>query len=104
MDFQTLLEDALKDESEGIEHYEKLAELASEKHAPIIRDILKEERQHLRFLKEIAGETIWACNESDANQGSENEPVEEQNKADDSVHEASNSAPKETDSKPMSLK
>lgn len=93
MDFQTLLEDALKDESEGIEHYEKLAELADEKHAPIIRDIVKEERQHLKFLKEIAGETIWACADSNANKSSENEHNQEQNKAETTSIETENTVP-----------
>ena len=93
MDFQTLLEDAIKDESEGIEHYEKLAELAGENHAPIIRDIVKEERQHLQFLKEIAGETIWACAESTSNKSSENEQNQEQNEAEPSTLEDENTAP-----------
>ena len=93
MDFQTLLEDALKDESEGIEHYEKLAELAGEKHAPIIRDIVKEERQHLKLLKEIAGETIWACANSISNKSSENEHNQEQNEAGPSTLEKENTVP-----------
>ena len=93
MDFQTLLEDALKDESEGIEHYEKLAELAGEKHAPIIRDIVKEERQHLKLLKEIAGETIWACANSISNKSSENEHNQEQNEAGPSTLEDENTVP-----------
>ena len=93
MDFQTLLEDAIKDESEGIEHYEKLAELAGENHAPIIRDIVKEERQHLKFLKEIAGETIWACANSISNKSSENEHNQEQNEAETSMLEKENTVP-----------
>lgn len=93
MDFQTLLEAAIKDESEGIEHYEKLAELAGENHAPIIRDIVKEERQHLKFLKEIAGETIWACADSTSNKSSENEHNQEQNEAETSTLEDENPVP-----------
>lgn len=59
MNFHTMLKEAIAGEEEDIARYEKMAAMASEEYAPILRDIAKEERQHLHHLTKIADKSGW---------------------------------------------
>ena len=74
MNFHTLLKESIKDESEGIARYEKLAAMAPSEYTPILRDIAKEESQHLKFLSEIADKTAHMDDEDTGTSSEIEEP------------------------------
>jgi rubrerythrin len=54
--FAAKLKDYIKEEKADSNKYQKLASIAPEKYAPIIRDIAKEEGTHMRHLEMILNE------------------------------------------------